>query len=235
MLLTPNVGRFDATWLRRQYEGTSLAVGPERITWAAPSYVAFRRGGFDLAVGDKPGQARTVTHIRTMFPSQFSPGLIDRYLVTDISGTVLGAFPSGFGETGSALPEHFAGWYPVAAVKSAVEAAGMRWEDRNYIGNAPDLERDFPGVVPKVRGRHAMVWGLTLTYCIAGAVFIVLPWVARPESGHAPIVFILLAELLGAWLLFVGVTATPAVMRRRRERLRARQAATHASSEASGD
>ena len=109
VMLEPNHGRYDPRLIRRQHEGSSLEIGPDRVRWVPPTFRAFSRGGFAVPIGGLLGQAHAVTRIRTAFPSRYSSGLIDRYVVSDAMGTVLGSFPACEGISGSMLPEHLAG------------------------------------------------------------------------------------------------------------------------------
>ena len=217
-MLEPNHGHYDPRLIRRQYEGSSLEIGPVRIRWVPPTYRAFNRGGFTVPIGDQPGQAHAVTRIRTAFPSRYSSGLIDRYVVSDASGTVLGSFPSGEGISGSMLPEHLAGWYPAPAVQKAVEQAGLVWADRDFIGDAPALDAEFPGVVPHLRFLHRMAWVQSVAYVVGGVMFLAIGVRWLIADGWARFVFPVLLLAVGAEFLFVGVLASPSMMRHLRQR-----------------
>jgi hypothetical protein len=178
VMFEPNHGHYDPRLIRRQYEGSSLEIGPGLIRWAPPTYPAFHRGGFTVPIGGQPGQAHAVTRIRTAFPSRYSSGLIERYVVSHASGAVLGSFPSGQGISGSMLPEHLAGWYPTPAVQQAVEQAGLVWADRDFIGDVPALDAQFPGVVPHLRRVHRMAWMQSVVFFLCGAAFLGM---SRPQ------------------------------------------------------
>ena len=210
MILAPNVGHYDEAFVRRQYEGSWLEISPERVRWVAPPASADARGGFDVPVGDGPGQARTITHVQAAFPARGTEGVVDRYAVTDASGAVLGSFPSGRGVSGSALPEHQAGWYPVTTVRAAAQEAGLTWADRDFTGDTAGLERELPGVMPHVRALTAVAWFRALAYAGGGIVLLALPWIAAPTSP----VFHVVTAVLGALVLAGGIGATPPAMRR---------------------
>ncbi|GAA3801088.1 hypothetical protein [Cellulomonas soli] len=234
MLLTPNHGRYDGKLIRRRYEGSSVEIGAEGITWTPPSYRAYNHGRFSVTIGDLPGRAHAVTKIRTAFPSRSSAGEINRYVVTDTTGAILGSFPSGEGVTGSSLPEHVAGWYPMPAVRKAVEDAGLRWDDRDFTGDDKALDTAFPGAVPHLRTLHRAAWVQSLIYLVGGVVFVgmAVGWAA--DGGWGRFVFPVIVGLLGVEFLVVGTLAAPPVMRTVRQRHLARVAALRSSSSAAG-
>jgi hypothetical protein len=213
VLLEPNHGHYDPTPIRRRYEGSSVEISPDRICWTPPASRWSHRDGFTVPVGDGPGQARAVTKVRTAFPSQFDVGLVDRYVVTDCDGTVLGSFPSGAGITGSALPEHAAGWYPVPVVRGAVEAAGLVWDDRDFVGDASTLDAAFPGAVKHLRALHRMAWVQSVLFVLFGLAFLAggIAWIAAEGLVRFPFPFILI--LVGSLQLSVGVLSAPPMLR----------------------
>lgn len=211
VLLVPNVGHHDSPFVRRQYQGSTLEISSERVRWVAPAATAYARGGFDVPVGDGPGQARAVTRVQAAFPARSTEGVVDRYAVTDAAGAVLGSFPSGQGVTGSALPEHQAGWYPVAAVQAAVQEAGLLWDDRDFTGDTARLEHEFPGVIPHVRTLTLVAWFRALAYAAGGVVVLALPWIM--DGGMSPVIHAVTA-VLGALTLAAGIGFTPPMMRR---------------------
>lgn len=225
VLLEPNHGHYDAKLIRRQYEGSSVELGPDRVSWTPPTYRWYHHGGFSAPIGDQPGQAHTVTKVRTAFPSRFGSGLIDRYVVTDTTGAILGSFPSGEGISGSSLPQHLAGWYPAPVVMEAVEQAGLVWDDQDFVGDARGLDAAFPGAVPHLRGLHRMMWVQSAVYVICGVVFVTMAtgWVIA--EGWVRFVFPLMLYGLALELLFVGVLASPPMLRRLRARHLAKQSA----------
>ena len=221
-MLEPNHGHYDPRLIRRQYEGSSLEIGPDRVRWVPPTSRPFHRGGFTVPIGDRPGQVRAVARIRTAFPSRFGSGLIDRYVVSDATGAVLGSFPSGQGISGSMLPEHLAGWYAAPAVQNAVEQAGLVWADRDVIGDAPALDAEFPGVVPHLRVLHRIAWMQSVVYVVFGAAFLGTGVTGLVQGSAQPAVFfaflVLLIVAIGAGSVFVGVLVSPPVMRHLRRR-----------------
>jgi hypothetical protein len=66
-MFEPNHGHYDPRLIRRQYEGSSLEIGPDRARWVPPAFPPFHRGGFTVPIGGQPGQAHAVTRIRTAF------------------------------------------------------------------------------------------------------------------------------------------------------------------------
>jgi hypothetical protein len=222
VMLEPNHGHYDPRLIRRQYEGSSIEIGPDRVRWVPPTYRPFHRGGFTVPIGEQPGQVHAVARIRTAFPSRYGSGLIDRYVVSDAIGTVLGSFPSGQGISGSMLPEHLAGWYPAPAVQKAVEQAGLVWADRDFIGDAPALDAEFPGVVPHLRGLHRMAWMQSVVVVICGVAFLAMGVTSLVRGSSLPAVFfaflVLLMVGIGAEGVFVGVLVSPPMMRYLRRR-----------------
>ena len=213
MILAPNVGHHDSASVRRQYEGSWLEISPERVRWVAPAAAVPAGGGFDVPVGGEPGRARAITHVQAAFPARGAEGIVDRYAVTDATGAVLGSFPSGQGLTGSALPGHQAGWYPVTAVRAAVQEAGLIWAERDFTGDTAGLEREFPGVIAHVRALTVVAWSRALAYALGGVVLLALPWIAAPGGGTSP-VFRGVTAVLGAITLAAGIGNTPPMMRR---------------------
>lgn len=225
VILEPNHGRYDSRLVRRHYEGSSVEIGPDRVRWVPPIHRAYDRGGFSVEIGRGPGQACAVTRVRTAFPSRSSDGLIDRYVVTDSGGTVLGSFPSGEGITDSALPQHQAGWYPVTTVQAAVEEAGLTWSDRDYIGDAPALATAFPGVVPHLRALHRLAWVQAGVYVLGGLTFLGMSvgWlVGASRFEGMQIIALAMSFLLGLTLTALGALASPTVLRWMRRRHLAR-------------
>jgi hypothetical protein len=223
VLLEPNHGHYDAKLIRRQYEGSSLEIGPDRVAWTPPAYRWCNHGGFAVPIGDQPGQAHAVTKVRTGFPSRFNSGLIDRYVVTDSTGALLGSFPSGEGISGSSLPQHLAGWYPAPAVMEAVVQSGLVWDDQDFVGDAPALEAAFPGAVPHLRNLHRMMWVQSVVYALGGVAFLSMATAWVIGEGWVRFVFPLMLYFLGLELLFVGVLASPPMLRRLRQRHLAKQ------------
>ena len=176
MLLRPNVGHYDPQPIRRLYEGSSLEISTTRVRWTAPTAGRYSGESFDLLVGADPGEAHAVTHVRTTPPSKDATPVIDRYVVTDATGRMLGSFPSGLGQTGSAAPGHLAGWYPRAAVLAAVQDAGLEWDDRDFDGDNAGLESAFPGVVPHLRQMQVIWWMLSIMLCAWGLWMMIWPW-----------------------------------------------------------
>ena len=213
MILAPNVGHHDAPSVRRQYEGSWLEISPERVRWVAPAAAGPAGGGFDVPVGGGPGQARSVTHVQAAFPARGTEGIVDRYAVTDAAGAVLGSFPSGQGVSGSAMPEHQAGWYPVTAVRPAVQESGLMWAERDFTGDTAGLQREFPGVIAHVRALTVVAWSRALAYALGGVVLLALPWVAAPGGGTSPVLRVVSA-VLGVITLAAGIGNAPPVMRR---------------------
>jgi hypothetical protein len=221
VLLEPNHGHYDGLLIRRQYEGSSVEIGPARIAWTPPSYRWYRHGRFAVPIGEEPGQAHAVTKVRTAFPVRASPGIIERYIVTDTTRAVLGSFPSGEGISGSSLPEHQAGWYPAPAVQKAVQAAGLVWDDRDFVGDAPALDKEFHGAVPHVRGLHRMWWVQSASYVIGGCVFAGMATGSAVSDGSS-LGFSLMFYGLGLGFVVAGIFVSPPVMRRVRKRNLAR-------------
>jgi hypothetical protein len=224
VLLEPNHGRYDSRVTRWRYAGSSVEIGPDDVCWTPPTHRGYHRGGFTVAIGAGPGQAHAVTKIQTAFPSRFDLGLVDQYVVTDSAGTVLGSFPSGFGLTDSALPEHGVGWYPVPVVRAAVEAAGLVWDDRDFLGDAAKLEAAFPGAVKHLRARHRMAWVQSVLYAVYGVAFLAggVAWIVAEGLVRFPFPFILI--LVGSLALSVGVMSAPPMLRRARDRRAASRA-----------
>ncbi|MBO9553593.1 hypothetical protein [Cellulomonas sp.] len=218
VLLEPNHGRYDPTGVRRQYEGSSVQLGPDVVTWTPPSHRFYDRGGFSCPIGDHAGQAHRITRLRAAFPSRYSPGIVDRYVITDTAGTVLGSFPSGEGVTGSSLPEHQAGWYPATVVREAAGRAGLVWDERDFTGNATELQAAFPGVVPHARAMEINQWVQTTVYTTYGLLAFAggVAWVVF--GGYGRFVFPPILLCLGALLAWAGTTSSPPMLRRQRER-----------------
>jgi hypothetical protein len=218
VLLEPNHGHYDSTWIRRQYEGSSVEIGPDHVRWTPPSDRRHDRGGFTVPIGSGPGRAHAVTRVRTSFPTRGNEGLIERYAVTDDHGTVLGSFPSGHGATGSGLPQHVAGWYPPAVVQQAVEQAGLVWEDRDFGDDHAAVAAAFPGVVPHVRVLQGTTWARAGTCLAGGALFLTtgIGWLVA--DGGDRIVFPLSFVVLGALHTAAGIGSAPPVRRRLRDR-----------------
>ena len=213
MILAPNVGHHDSPSVRRQYEGSWLEISPERVRWVAPAAAVPAGGGFGVPVGGEPGQARAITHVQAAFPARGTEGIVDRYAVTDAAGAVLGSFPSGQGLSGSGLPEHQAGWYPLTAVRAAALDAGLIWAERDFTGDAAGLEREFPGVIAHVRALTVVAWSRALAYALGGVVLLALPWIAASGAGTSP-VFRAITAVLGVITLAAGIGNTPPVLRR---------------------
>lgn len=222
-LLEPNHGRYDSKLIRRQYEGSSVEIGPDRISWTPPTYRWSNRGGFTASVGDQPGQAHAVIRIRTELPSRYATSVVARYAVTDAAGAILGSFPSGEGISGSSLPEHLAGWYPVTAAQKAVEQAGLVWEDRDFDGDASALEAAFPGVVPHLRVLHRLAWLQSVAYFVGGLVFLCMAigWLVGGGSGRSVIPLAIAGA--GVVSVFAGIPSSPPMMRHLHNRHLARQ------------
>ena len=115
--------------------------------------------------------------------------------------------------SGSALPEHQAGWYPLTAVRAATQEAGLTWAERDFTGDTAGLEREFPGVIAHVRALTAVAWSRALAYAVGGVVLLALPWIAAPGGGTSP-VFRVVTAVLGVITLAAGIGNTPPVMRR---------------------
>ncbi len=211
--LRPNVSRYDSALIRRLYEGSSLEIGTDRVRWVAPDRGKYARGSFDIPVGSEPGQAHAVTHVRTTAPTT-NEHFVDRYVVTDSTGRVLGSFPSGFGRTGSAAPEHWVGWYPQDAVQAATRDAGLEWADRDFAGDGRGLERAFPGAVSRLGQTRVLMWGLSLMMAAFTLWGMALLWQHARQDSMGVGRRVLLTILLGAYGLSVAVLASPRVWQR---------------------
>ena len=116
--------------------------------------------------------------------------------------------------SGSALPEHQAGWYPVAAVRAAAQGAGLTWADRDFTGDTAGLEHEFPGVLPHVRALTMVAWSRSLAYALGGVVLLALPWItASGDGGTSPVLRVVTA-VLGVITLAASIGNTPPMMRR---------------------
>jgi hypothetical protein len=113
--------------------------------------------------------------------------------------------------TGSALPDHQAGWYPTTAVRAAVQEAGLVWADRVFTGDTARLELEFPGVIPHVQALTVLAWFRALVYAVGGLVLLALPWIM---DGGMPPVLRAVTAVVGAITLAAGIGFSPPMMRR---------------------
>ncbi len=153
--------------------------------------------------------------------------MIDRYVITDSAGQMLGSLPSGVGHVGSGAPSHQAGWYPPTVVRAAVQEAGLVWADLDFVGDSAGLDRLFPGLVPDL-GQVQVVWWLWAFMLTGfGLYSMIWPWQLRHQPASAG--YIAFMVLLGAAFVCLGVLAAP-VMQRRWRKCAIRQQVTDAAS-----
>ena len=228
VLLQPNHGRYDPKHLRWQYEGSSLEISSKTITWTPPTHRPYNRAGFSVPVGSTSGQAHTMTRVQARFPSRFDSGIVDQYVVTDSAGGVLGWFPSGWGKSGSAVPEHLKGWYPPQSVRTACHEAGLVYLERDFGSDGAALDTEFPSVAPHVRRLQRLLLGQCVVYIVVGALLIGLA-VALATSPDVPGRFVVMLIPLAAGVLNLlgGVVLSPWGQRRATaRRARSERAAT---------
>ena len=213
MKLEPGSARFDGPRVRRQYAGSELEIDTAAVRYTGPE--ARPELGWSVARGQQPGQACEIVHVTGEFPVRFTSYTIERYLLVDREGKLLGSLPSGRGARVSAAPADLAGWYPEESVRAMAAAAGLGWHDEDFA-DASQFRKRYPGVDPYLQIVVATWWVQGVTYALGGGAFAWLAATTPSGGGNLTrrLAFGFLAVLSGV----LGVVMLPPVTRRLRRR-----------------
>jgi hypothetical protein len=213
MKLEPRAARFDRPRVRRQYVGSELEIDTAAVSYTGPE--ARPELGWSVARGQQSGQVSEIVHVTGEFPVRFTSYTIERYVLVDREGKVLGSLPSGRGARASAAPADLAGWYPEESVRAMAAAAGLRWHDQDFA-DASQLRKRYPGLDPYLRLVVATWWVQGVAYAMGGGAF---GWLASiTPSGGGNLAFRLAFGFLAVLSGVLGVVMLPPVTRRLRRR-----------------
>jgi hypothetical protein len=213
MRLEPRAARFDPPRIRRQYAGSVLEIDSAAVRYTGPE--AKPELGWSVSCGQTPGQASGIVHVTGEFPVRFANYVMERYVLVDLTGKMLGSLPSGRGVRASAAPTDLSGWYPEESVREMAAAAGLRWRDEEFT-DASQVLRRYPGLDPQLRVVVAAWWSQGVIYAAGGGLF---AWLASTShSDGADLAFRLAFGFLAVLSGVIGVLMLPPVTRRLKRR-----------------
>jgi membrane associated rhomboid family serine protease len=143
---------------------------------------------------------------------------MDRYAVLDRNGRFLGGFPSG--ADGSEVEANDA-WYPAKDVAGLVGCAGMVF-GQDQVDTPREVIDRYPGLLDHPRLDVSAMYASTVVVP-AGLFMIVFP-LLNPPPGDDLIFWFgrFFAFVGGVLFVWLGVRDFPPILRRRRQRMKAR-------------
>lgn len=219
--LTPKGNRWDSAERRLSYEDSSIVARDARLTFIPARERA--ADAWSLPIGSGTGQAAKIVHVYGLIVRGLMGGgvYLDRYAVLDVHDRFLARFPSGV--EGPGEYENNTAWFPARDVTRLVDSAGMVYDEARLNSPQEVIDR-YPGLYEHAGMAKRRAYDRTMVFVPFGLFLMVIPFWYPPHLGDGLNIWFLHALNfgIGAANAWFGVLNYPPVLRRYRQRMKAK-------------
>ena len=227
--LEPVRSRWDTAARQRSYEGSSVSFRGGRLSFK-PGHDSPAADGWSLSVGSGPGQVAKIVHVYGLIVEglKMSDIYLNRYVVLDVDGRVLAAFPPGVEGVFCDMSDP---WFPMRNVAHLAKIAGVALEEAQ-VDSLQELLVRYPGFYDQLEIGTAKRRAYEIPlFCVPYGMFfmVISVWYAvdrRPDVWFWHVLFF----SVGAIYICYGIIHYPPIYRRYLQWLKAKHPERFAAS-----